>query len=88
MSSLLLPYDTIIKAHEGDPIATVSYTHLDVYKRQRLSKAANAVFLMTYEWGYVGHYHADNDETQKKTQSISLSLIHISYSLQHRKKQK
>ena len=28
---------------------------------------------LTRFWGYVGHYHEDNDETQKKTQSISSS---------------
>ena len=25
---------------------------------------------LTRFWGYVSHYHEDNDETQKKTQSI------------------
>ena len=28
---------------------------------------------LTRFWGYVSHYHEDNDETQKKTQSISSS---------------
>lgn len=31
---------------------------------------------LTRFWGYVGHYHEDNDETQKKTQSISSSHPH------------
>ena len=30
MSDRLLPYDTIIKAHEGDPIACLLYTSEDV----------------------------------------------------------
>lgn len=29
---------------------------------------------LTRFWGYVGHYHEDNDETQKKTQSIPLPI--------------
>lgn len=31
---------------------------------------------LTRFWGYVGHYHEDNDETQEKTQSISSSHPH------------
>ena len=31
---------------------------------------------LTRFWGYVGHYHEDNDETQKKTQSIFSSHPH------------
>ena len=47
--SRLLPYETILKAREGDPEAvnavllhyagSVSYTHLDVYKRQEYGSA-------------------------------------------------
>lgn len=31
---------------------------------------------LTRFWGYVSHYHEDNNETQKKTQSISSSHPH------------
>ena len=57
--------------------ASVSYTHLDVYKRQVLAHAVMDAVLGAAALGDIGQHFPDNDPAYSGADSLTVSYTHL-----------